>query len=128
MHRCVKCGTVYGNADNSILTGCNKCGSNYFFYLRSEKDVEQVMEMQKELEKKETTFEKEIDKQIKKIKSRRKVRTKKFGIETIRIPAEGVYEINIDGLMKRRPLIILEKKRAYIIHLTSAFERIARRI
>jgi predicted nucleic acid-binding Zn-ribbon protein len=46
-----------------------------------------------------------------------------FSIETVRSPIEGVYEINIEALMKKKPLIILEKGRAYIIHLPSVFER-----
>ena len=50
----------------------------------------------------------------------------KFGIETVRITKKGIYEINIDALMKRRPLIILEKGKIYLIHLPSAFERFSK--
>jgi predicted nucleic acid-binding Zn-ribbon protein len=45
-----------------------------------------------------------------------------FGIETVRVPREGVYEINIDALMKKRPVIVLERGNVYFIHLPSAFE------
>jgi len=48
----------------------------------------------------------------------------KFGVETVRIPKEGVYEINIDALMRNQPLIILERGSVYFIHLPSAFEKI----
>jgi predicted nucleic acid-binding Zn-ribbon protein len=45
-----------------------------------------------------------------------------FGIETVRVKKAGVYEINIDALMKKRPVIVLEKGGIYIIHLPQAFE------
>jgi len=48
----------------------------------------------------------------------------KFGIETIRVPREGVYEINIDALLQKRPIIVLEKGRVYFIHLPSVFEKV----
>ena len=46
-----------------------------------------------------------------------------FGIETVRVPRDGVYEINIDALMKKRPVIVLERGNVYFIHLPSAFEK-----
>jgi predicted nucleic acid-binding Zn-ribbon protein len=83
-------------------------------YYKTVEDTRYLAEMEAELKDKETTLEKELDKGIKK---------QKFEIETIKSPAEGIYEINIEALMKKRPLIILEKGRAYIIHLPSVFER-----
>jgi predicted nucleic acid-binding Zn-ribbon protein len=44
-----------------------------------------------------------------------------FGIETVRVPRDGVYEINIDALMKNKPIIVLERGNVYFIHLPSAF-------
>lgn len=54
-------------------------------------------------------------------------RKQKFGIETIRVPREGLYEINIEALMERRPIIVLEKGKVYFIHLPSAFEKVRAR-
>jgi predicted nucleic acid-binding Zn-ribbon protein len=109
-------------------------------------EAQQIKEIQKELETKNTTLEKELEKQIEvkkievkqaeiavekqiqkvvakeKLKEAKKIRRQKFGIETVRIPREGRYEINIEGLMNKRPLIILEQGRVYFIHLPSAFE------
>jgi predicted nucleic acid-binding Zn-ribbon protein len=45
-----------------------------------------------------------------------------FGIETVRMPKDGVFQINIDALMKKRPVIVLEKGGIYIIQLPQAFE------
>lgn len=139
MHKCIRCGNIYQDNDSSILRGCS-CGSIFFLYIKTPDDAVQIEEMQKELQAKDTSLEKEITKQIKakksvekkpeekkpkiKAKPRKKFREIKFGIETLRIPKEGVYEINIDALMKKRPLIILEKGNIYLIHLPSVFEEI----
>ena len=133
-HKCVRCGNIFEDNDASILRGCS-CGSVFFLYVKSPHDVEQIKEIQKELETKETTLEQELTKQIeekKKVeekaikegKVKRGVVKLKWGIETIKIPREGVYEINIDALMKKRPIIILERGRVYFIHLPSAFEKL----
>jgi len=117
-HRCLRCGNVYPDNDNSILKGC-KCGSVFFMFLKTPEDVQKMEEIQKELELKETTLEKELEKKI----EEKRIERRKFGIETVRSPKEGVYEIDLDALMKKRPLIILEKGKAYFIHLPSVFER-----
>jgi len=105
-----------------------------------------MQEIQKELETKNTSLEQELTKQIEvrktevkkaeiavekkiekvvakeKVKAAKRIAKGKFGIETVRIPKEGVYEINIEGLMNKRPIIILEQGTVYFIHLPSAFE------
>jgi len=148
MHKCVRCGLIYEDNDATILRGC-KCGSVFFLLMRTQKDAEEIKQMQQELETKQTTLEKELTKKIEETKSttteeeveeelepvvagkkrekeeaieKIKKARKKFGIETLRMPKEGVYEINIDALMKKRPLVILEKGSVYIIHLPSVFD------
>lgn len=105
--------------------------------MRSPQDAIEIEEMERELQTKDTSLEIELKKQIEerkeeveekkieeKVKPKKKLRRRRFGIETVKIPREGVYEINIDALMKKRPLIILEKGRVYLIHLPSVFERV----
>jgi len=132
MHKCVRCGATYQDNDSTILRGCNGCGSIFFLYLKTPQDAVEVKEIEKELETKSTTLEKELIKKIEEKKEEKRIevpeeRAKKekkieFGIETVRMPKEGVYEINIDALLKKRPLIILEKGKVYFIHLPSVFE------
>jgi len=117
MHKCLRCGTIYEDGDRSILKGC-KCGSVFFMYFKTTKDLKRMESMDRKLKKKKTTLEKEL---------RKKIRARKrFDIETVKEPKEGVYKINIQALMKKKPLIIFQKKRAYLIHLPSVFERIKR--
>lgn len=119
MHKCVRCGTVYEDGDSSILRGC-KCGSVFFMYFKSKRDLERMEAMDIKLREKKTTLEKELRKKI------RLRKRKRFDIETVKEPIEGVYKINIEALMKEKPLIILERERAYFIHLPSVFEKIKR--
>jgi predicted nucleic acid-binding Zn-ribbon protein len=111
--------------------------------MKNEQDAQELKAMEEELKAKDTTLEKELTKSIEEKKSKtsveeklpkvkpkikiKKIRMKKFGIETVRIPKEGVYEINLEALMKKMPLIILERERVYFIHLPSAFEKVKER-
>lgn len=120
MHRCIKCGSLYQDEDESIIKGCPVCGSRFFLFLRNEEDERKFEKIEKELKKRKSSLEKEIKKSIKR-KRKKKVKTIEFGVETLRIPKEGVYEINLKGLLEGKPLIILEKKGIYLVHLPSAF-------
>lgn len=198
MHKCVRCGSIYEDNDSNILRGCTGCGGIFFLYIKGEADARQLDAMQRELQERDTTLEKELVKQIekrrskkraeekvkKKIKKKVKAKVKKkirkklrkkvgkkkprkeklikkkirkervekekvekpekrirkevikigkekfavediFGIETVRVPKDGVYEINIDALMKKRPVIVLERGHVYFIHLPLLFEELS---
>lgn len=143
MHKCVRCGSSFPDNDGTILRGCTNCGSIFFLFMKSDQEAQEIQQMQKELEAKETSLEDELMKQIEKKKeeakeekvkeekvekkARKKVRRPKFGVETVKVIKEGVYEINLDALMKKRPLVIFEKGKVYFIHLPSVFEAMERR-
>lgn len=193
MHKCVRCGSIYEDNDSNILRGCASCGSIFFLYMKGPEGVVQLDAVERELQSKETTLEKELVKQIekrkaevaeeeiefvteakaeaKKLKVAKKVKKAKiakrfekepkgwtrleklkkpkkpslgirkdvvkigrkkfavedlFGVETIRVPKDGVYEINIDALMKNQPVIVLERGQIYIIHLPEVFESVSK--
>ena len=118
--------------------------------MKSPAEAQEIKQIEKELQSQNTSLEVELTKKIeeqksivaeKKVEEERipvaarlqskqvksavkRIRTMKFGIETLRIPQEGVYEINIEALMKKRPMVVLEKGSIYLIHLSSAFERL----
>ncbi|MEM5790954.1 MAG: Zn-ribbon containing protein [Candidatus Aenigmatarchaeota archaeon] len=132
-HKCIRCGNLFEDNDASILRGCPNCGSIFFLYIKDQEDLKRAEEIEKELKEKDTSLEKEIEKRVEEVKRKekaeekevkRKVRKARFGIETVRIPREGVYEINLDALMKSKPLIVLEKGKIYFVHLPSAFEEL----
>jgi predicted nucleic acid-binding Zn-ribbon protein len=119
MHKCVRCGATYEDNDDSILKGCPSCGSIFFLYFKNERQMEEAKEIEEELKKEE----KAIEKEIKQVEKKKKAKEREFGIETIRIKKEGVYEINLKGLMQDKPIIVLEKGKIYLIHLPSLFEK-----
>ncbi len=125
-HKCIRCSSLFEDNDASILRGCPNCGSIFFLYIRNQEDLEKAERIEKELKEKDTTLEKEIEKKVeeKKKEVKRRRRKSKFGIETIKIPSEGVYEINLDALMKSKPIIVLERGKVYFVHLPSLFEEL----
>ena len=124
-HKCLRCNLMYPDNDSTVLKGCS-CGSVFFLYIRAPKDAQKIDEIQKELETKDTTLEAEIEKELTKSETEEKSE-EEYGVETVRIPKEGVYEINIDALMKKEPLVILKQGKTYLIHLPSVFEKIRER-
>ena len=123
--------------------------------MKSQQEEQQLQRIEEELQQKDTTFEKELTKQLQEKKAQpvaameevkyelelpalpkmsskakkeaKRIKTQNFGIETIRVPREGVYEINIEALLEKRPIIVLEKGKVYFIHLPSAFEKVRAR-
>jgi len=113
-HKCLRCGRVYEDFDPAVMRGC-ECGSPFFIYFKSEEDLKKWESVKKKLREKKTTLEKEIKRRIKRSK-----------LETVRMPEEGVYEIDIEALMEEKPLKVFEKGVAYVIHLPSVFEKVRR--
>lgn len=85
-------------------------------------EIEMPQESQESQEPQLPRMSKAAEKKASKLQGRQK-----FGIETIRVPREGLYEINIEALMEKRPIIVLEKGKVYFIHLPSAFEKVRAR-
>lgn len=94
-------------------------------YIRTQQDTEKLNEIEKELESRNTTLTAEIEKKISKPKEAEG--EKEETVETVKIPKEGVYEINLDALMKKEPLIILKQGKTYLVHLPSVFEQVKER-
>src|SRR5438445_1583593 len=148
MHKCIRCSEIYQENDASILRGCKNCGSIFFLYIKSEEHAKEIDQIEKDLEQKDTSLEKEISKQIEKIERREELQSTEqkiqlptpqefseglankkeekinFGIETVKIPREGIYEINLEALISKQPVVILERGSVYFIHLPSAFDKI----
>lgn len=124
-HKCLRCGLVYPDNDNTVLKGCT-CGSVFFIYIRTPKDEQEFEKIEKELESKETTLVAEVEKQLTRTKPKEKIE-ENLNFVTVKIPTEGVYEINLDALMKKQPLVILKQGQTYLIHLPSIFEQVKER-
>ncbi|WP_048091078.1 OapC/ArvC family zinc-ribbon domain-containing protein [Geoglobus acetivorans] len=93
-HRCTECGKEYPDGDTRILQGC-ECGNNKFLYIPKSKG--------REIEEIKEQFER---------------------IESVRIIAPGMYELNIEKLMEGGEVIIaLQEDGKYAIHLPSLLKK-----
>jgi len=142
MHQCLKCKDYYEDDDVPILEGC-KCGGHIFLFVKQPGDVERADKIYEEIEVKIKELEQEQIEEDKEegqqelttppakyesppnrySEARKAVQSekRKFGIETIKVKDIGVYEINLDALMKGHPIVVLSKGGSYIISLPSAF-------
>lgn len=111
-HQCLKCNTIYDNTSNSIITGCTKCGSKLFLYIRKIPQQKEEIEISKETKEQ---IIKEIQKYPEIQESDSPVILK---LENIRIKGPGKYEIDINQLMKKeKPPIYRIQEGTYIIDL-----------
>ncbi len=120
-HKCVRCGTSYDDKDEAILEGCKDCGSKLFFFVKTEKELEDleedetVEEIEEMPEEEKEQFEKDILTSF-----RMKFKGK---LETVRVEKSGVYDINIDALLRKRPVVVYyDRGKKYDIDLTSVFK------
>lgn len=129
MHKCLKCKKKYTDEEVPIVEGC-ACGSRLFLYVKGQKIPEISEEAESEIFEKIEKLDKgrkkeEADKIHEQKKDEeegfRREKETEFGVETIRIKDTGVYEININALMRGRPMIVLSKSGSYVISLPSAF-------
>ncbi len=115
-NKCTKCGKVYKEGSDAILTGC-ECGNRMFFYFRRISDEEAV-----ELTEKGTKEISESAGTLIGIKDGEPVLDKGNDIWNIKVK-EGVYEIDIAALLGGEPLIVAGEEGRYLVSLSSAFKR-----
>ena len=152
MHKCIKCAKVYEDDDVPLFSGC-KCGSKFFVSLvpGQETEVEKLIgASDEELDALKNATDLEILKvdqnarpirptsgkspsapppEPKKPPQPREVSTKAaFGVETVRMPKPGVYDINIEALLRGKPVVIFSNGRTYIIQLATAFKEIVTQV
>ncbi|HDH27916.1 MAG TPA: hypothetical protein ENH13_02145 [Euryarchaeota archaeon] len=115
-NKCTKCGKVYGEGSDAILTGC-ECGNRLFFYFRKVSDEEAG-----ELTEKGTKEISESAGTLIGIKDGEPVLDKGTDIWNIKVK-EGVYEIDIAALLGGEPIIVAGEEGRYLVSLSSAFKR-----
>jgi predicted nucleic acid-binding Zn-ribbon protein len=144
MHQCLKCKKFFEDDEVPILDGCG-CGARIFLFVKQPEDVEradkvysQIEQKIKELEQDQLVEEKlegqqelttapeeyekpDVSHKYTSARNAVKQEKSKFGIETIKVKDIGIYEINLDALMKGRPVVVLSKHGSYIISLPSVF-------
>jgi len=123
-HQCTKCGNVYSDASEEILTGCN-CGSRFFYYIRQEKYDELKKEVQEVVEELEKADKDQIEQDIRELTGLNKEPDKPviLDLESVRVLEPGKFEIDIVNLFSRnRPLIYKLGEGKYIIDLSESLK------
>jgi len=121
-HKCTRCGAIYDDTAQELITRGCKCGSRVFLFLRSdyagtkEKTVEVLKE--KELPKEDLEwFDREFSQKLS-----RENKIVSLDVENISRIQEGKFQLNIQSLMKGEPVIIKAKDGVYYIDLEYAMK------
>tara|TARA_Y100000310_G_C20647610_1_gene797525 strand:+ start:1144 stop:1578 length:435 start_codon:yes stop_codon:yes gene_type:complete len=126
-HQCTKCGKVYPDASEEILTGC-ECGARFFYYIRQEKmnkleenKSDEIHTTIKELDKADKV---QIEKDIREITGiEEEDKPVILDLESVKVINPGKFEIDIVNLFnKKRPLIYKLEEGKYIIDLAATLK------
>lgn len=111
-HKCTRCGRVYDDGDVQILKGCSFCGGKKFYYINTKNEIRDLLSNIDidNLDTRKKNFKKSI------IDDRE--------IESIKIIDDGLYQLDLDILMRRDEIIIEKKDGSYILHIPSLFKNI----
>ena len=123
IHYCINCGTQLSPKQASFT--CSNCGSTTFKLKKMKKEVK--------ISVKETTTQKKSDTQ--KPDERLLVfedtawveKPEKKRLETIKLDGLGRFEIDVNGLMRGKPLILSVEEGLYEISIQRLMERIKKR-
>ena len=117
-HQCVHCGTRIFDGSKELLTGCAKCGSRFFFYIKTNEAVTDLV--------RETLSERDIGEMEKDVRELMGVEnTDKpviLDLETIKTLGPGKFSIDVSALMRGAPIVINVSDGKYFIDLPSAFK------
>lgn len=120
-HQCVRCGTLYGDGAQEILSGCS-CGAKIFFFVKK-KDIEESKDF---VEKLSDNEKKQVEKDVYDMIGMKPEDDKPviLDFESIRIMKPGKFEIDLVKLFSSdKPLIYKLEEGKYIIDLAESFKR-----
>jgi len=120
-HQCVHCGEFYPAGSAELLTGCQKCGGHFFFYVKDEQ-VQRIKENPIEIpDKEKVRIEKDIRDIAGIIEEDMPVI---LDIESIRVTGDGKFELDLIKLFaKERPLVYKLEEGKYIIDIASTLKQ-----
>lgn len=102
-HRCVKCARIYTDDARELINGCS-CGSRVFLFVRSLEELRRLGDI--------AWLEEELRAFI-----ARRSKPISLEVENIRMLRKGVFEIDVDRLMKQEPVVVRDTFGVYYIKL-----------
>ncbi len=119
-YKCVHCSKIYDDGSQEILSGCNGCGSKFFFYLRAEKlkEIEQRKEEEPELSGIEKRQMEDDVREIVGIKDEEMPVFLDF--ESVKVMKPGKYLLDLTKLFERdKPKIYQLEPGKYIVDFST---------
>jgi len=117
-NKCTSCGTIHKDDAPYLLSGCNECGSKFFFYVREEA----LAAIEKEVEKLTEQEIKEIEHDVREITGEEE-ETVILDLEAIRVLSPGKYKIDVTNLFQQKPLVIRTGEGRYKLDLSTLITR-----
>jgi predicted nucleic acid-binding Zn-ribbon protein len=116
-YRCVHCSSTYEDGSREILTGCNTCGSKFFFYLKKER-LEQAEKIKEEEQFELTEEEKrQMEEDVREIVGLQDEETPIFlDFESVKVMKPGKYLLDLPKLFAQdKPHIYQLEPGKYIV-------------
>jgi len=119
-YRCVHCSELYKDGSQEILTGCTKCQSKFFFYIKEEKMQEILSQNIEEVELSEIEKE-QIEEDVREIAGLTDEDKPVFlDFESIKIVKPGKYLLDLQKLFSRdKPQVYQLEDGKYIVDLNA---------
>ena len=124
-NKCTSCGKIHADDAPYLLSGCDGCGSKFFFYVK-EAQLRKVGKSLSSLSKNELQ---EIETDVREILSEEEGvavsdrDTVVLDIEAINIIKPGKYEIDVVNLFNQKPLVIKVGSGKYKIDISLLAEK-----
>ncbi|MBI4182195.1 MAG: hypothetical protein HY520_04485 [Candidatus Aenigmarchaeota archaeon] len=118
-NKCTNCGKIHGDDAPYLLSGCDACGSKFFFYVRQEA----LAALEKEVEQITKAEIQEIEQDVREIAGSEE-ETVILDIEAIRVVSPGKYKIDVTNLFSQKPLVIRTAEGKYNLDLSTILKGI----
>jgi predicted nucleic acid-binding Zn-ribbon protein len=104
----VRCGKTYGADAIELIRGCS-CGARIFLFMKREEDLKKLGGASW------------IERELKGIDERRAGKPISVEIENIRLLEKGVFELNLDSLIRNKdPIVVKDSYGVYYVKLPQA--------
>jgi predicted nucleic acid-binding Zn-ribbon protein len=119
-HQCVHCGKIIKAGSREILEGCNNCRGRFFFYIRDEQ-IPKVKEKEVSIPEFDKVDKEQVEEDVRSILGiEDETKPVILDLESVRVLKPGKFEIDLVGLMNRRPIVFKLQEGKYIIDLESS--------
>jgi predicted nucleic acid-binding Zn-ribbon protein len=122
IHYCINCGTQLSPEQGTFR--CSNCGSTTFKLKKIHKEIEKANEKE-EAQRESGEPDPPVISGV--ITENNFEKSKGKGLETVRAEGIGIFEIDVDGLISGKPLILSVRDGFYEISVQKLMEKVKKR-